>query len=117
MATDTIKVYHNPRCSKSRMAVNYLNSKSIAFETVLYLDTKLSVTTIKDILNKLNCAPLDLMRKGEAIYKSVVKDKNLSESQLIDMLIKYPNLIERPIIIKGKRALIARPTELIDSIL
>lgn len=114
---NSIQVYHNPRCSKSRMALEYLRSKSIIFETVLYLENKLSESELKGILKKLNIAPLELLRKGEEFYKTEIKNKSLSDDELIKMMIKHPNLIERPIVIQGNNAIIARPAELIDTIL
>jgi arsenate reductase (glutaredoxin) len=114
---DSIQVYHNPRCSKSRMALEYLRSKSIKFETVLYLEKKLSESELKSILNKLNISPLELLRKGEEIYKTEIKNKSLSDDELIKMMIKHPNLIERPIVIIGNKAVIARPAELMNTIL
>jgi arsenate reductase (glutaredoxin) len=114
---DSIQVYHNPRCSKSRMALEYLRSKSIKFESVLYLENKLSESELKSILNKLNISPLELLRKGEEIYKTEIKNKSLSDDELIKMMIKHPNLIERPIVIQGNNAIIARPAELMNTIL
>jgi arsenate reductase (glutaredoxin) len=114
---EAIQVYHNPRCSKSRMALEYLHSKSINFESVLYLENKLTENELKGILKKLNISPLELLRKGEETYKNEIKNKSLSDNELIKMMIKHPNLIERPIVIKGNKAVIARPTELIETIL
>ena len=114
---DSIQVYHNPRCSKSRMAINYLKAKSIEFETVLYLEKKLTINDLESILRKLNLSATDLLRKGEEVYKVEIKGKNLSDAEIIQLMIKHPNLIERPIIIKGNKAVIGRPTELIDRIL
>jgi arsenate reductase len=114
---EAIQVYHNPRCSKSRMALEYLHSKSINFETILYLENKLTENELKEILKKLNIAPFKLLRKGEEIFKSEIKNKTISDNQMIKMMIKHPNLIERPILILGNKAVIARPTKLIETIL
>lgn len=113
----SIQVYHNPRCSKSRMAINYLQDKSIEFDTVLYLEKKLTINDIESILKKLNLSASELLRKGEEVYKVEIKGKNISDAEIIQLMIKYPNLIERPIIINGNKAVIGRPTELIDKIL
>lgn len=114
---EAIQVYHNPRCSKSKMALEYLRLKSIKFETVLYLENKPTENELKGILKKLNISPKELIRKVEEIYKTEIKNKNLSDDVLIKMMIKHPNLIERPIVIQGNNAVIARPAELIDTIL
>lgn len=114
---ENIQVYHNPRCSKSRMAIDYLKAKSIEFDIVLYLEQKPSASELKSVLNKLKLAPSELLRKGEDVYKTQVKNKDLTDDELIQLMINYPNLIERPIIINGDKAIIARPTELIQKII
>jgi len=114
---NSIQVFHNPRCSKSRMALEYLHSKSISFETVLYLENKLTENELKGILKKLNISPSELLRKSEEIYKTEIRNKNLSDDELVKMMIKHPNLIERPIVIQGNNAVVARPAELIETIL
>jgi len=112
-----ITIYHNPRCSKSRQGVAYLTEAGVEFETVLYLKDPLDQSTIKTILKKLNCSPIELIRKGESVWKEHFKGKELSDEQLIDAMIEQPKLIERPIIVKGAKAVIGRPTQLIDQLL
>jgi arsenate reductase len=99
------------------MAINYLQAKSIEFETVLYLEKKLTINDLESILRKLNLSASELLRKGEEVYKVEIKGKNISDAEIIQLMIKHPNLIERPIIINGNKAVIGRPTELIDKIL
>ena len=96
-----VKVYHNPRCSKSRMALDYLKNNHIEFDVVEYLKDPLTKEELKDILIKLNISPLELMRKQETDYKLHVNGKNLSEDQLIRAMIDYPKIMERPIVIKS----------------
>ena len=110
------KVYHNPRCSKSRMALEYLNDQNSEFETVEYLKETPTVQDMKDVLNRLGIKAEELIRKGEADYKENFKGKNLTENEWIDAMIKFPKLIERPIVIRGDRAIIARPTERIEEL-
>ncbi len=110
-------VLHNPRCRKSREAVHYLNEKGVAFETRLYLEDRLDVSALQAILEQLQMSAFALVRKTEQVYKDQVKGKDLSEEALLQLMIKHPKLIERPIIIKGDKAVVGRPKELIDTIL
>jgi arsenate reductase len=111
-----MKIYHNPRCRKSREGVQYLTDKGVKFEIIEYLKDSLSKETIQILLNKLNITALDLIRKNEKIWKENFKDKNLSEKELIEVLHKEPKLIERPIIESENLAVIGRPKENIDSL-
>ena len=111
-----MKIYHNPRCRKSREGVQYLTDKGVEFEIIEYLKDNLSKETIQILLNKLNITALDLIRKNEKIWKENFKDKNLSEKELIEVLYKEPKLIERPIIEAGFKAVIGRPKENIDKL-
>jgi arsenate reductase len=116
MATD-IKVLHNPRCSKSRCALDYLKAKDRAFEVIEYLDKPLSKEEMKAILKKLNIPAEQWVRKNEEDYKTHFKGKTLSDDEWIDAMLKFPKLIERPVVIVGERAVIARPDERILEIL
>lgn len=106
-----MKIYHNPRCSKSRDSYNLLVDKGLDFETVEYLKTPLNKKEIKALLKQLDIPAADLIRKGEADYKENYKGKDLTESQWIDAMVQFPKLIERPIVVKGNRAVIGRPIE------
>ena len=111
-----MKIYHNPRCRKSREGVQYLTDRGVEFEIIEYLKDKLSKETIQILLNKLNITALELVRKNEKIWKENFKDKNLSEKELIEVLHKEPKLIERPIIEAEFKAVIGRPKENIDKL-
>jgi len=106
-----MKIYHNPRCTKSRDALKFLESKKIEPEVKLYLNEKMTQKEIKGLLSMLDMSPLEVMRKGEKDYKEQVKGKDLSDAALIKLIVAYPKLLERPIIINGKKAVIARPLE------
>lgn len=110
------KVYHNPRCSKSRMALQYLDEQNTAYDVVEYLKELPTAEELKDVLEKLSMKPVELIRKGEADYKEHFKGKDMTDKQWIDAMIKYPKLIERPIVINGDHAVVARPTEKIDEL-
>ena len=112
-----IKIYHNPRCSKSRLGVQALEEHGQHFEIIKYLDNPLTFDELENIIKKLGIAPLDLIRKNEAIWKSDFKGKNLSDDKIVQAMIDHPKLIERPIVVHGNKAVIGRPTEQIFEIL
>ena len=106
-----LKIYHNTRCSKSREACSILQDKGVEFETTEYLKTPPTQKEIKGLLKMLGMKAQDIVRKGEPLYKEKFADKKLSESQWVKALAENPILIERPIIIKGNKAIIGRPPE------
>jgi arsenate reductase (glutaredoxin) len=107
----TTTIYHNPRCGKSRAALAILEEKGLAFETVEYLKTPLTKEELRAIVKRLGIKPEALVRKGEDIYKEKFAGKTLSDDQWLEALAKHPILIERPIVVKGERAVIGRPPE------
>ena len=113
----SIKIYHNSRCSKSNAALKELDSQDIDFEIINYLENPPSVEEIKEILKLLGIAPLELMRTTEAVFKEQIKGKDLSDEELILAMHENPILIQRPIIINGERAVIARSDDAIEDIL
>lgn len=110
-------IYHNPRCSKSRQTLQLLEEKGVSPEVILYLNDVPTKSDLKSILKKLNISADELIRKGESDYKENFKGKNLSEDEWIDAMIKFPKLIERPIVVKDDRAVIGRPPESVLEIL
>lgn len=113
----TIKIYHNPRCSKSRQAIELLESKNLNFEIKLYLQDSLTSEEITTILNMLKLPAINIIRQKEAEFKENNLSPNMSDEQLIKAIIKSPKLLERPIVINGKKAAIGRPVENILDIL
>jgi len=111
-----ISVLHNPRCSKSRCALQYLDDKNIEYSIVKYLDTPPSIAELSDIVAKLGIEPFALVRTTEAVYKEEYKGKELTGEEWIIAMCENPKLIERPIVINGDKAIIARPAEKIDEI-
>jgi len=111
-----ITIYHNPRCSKSRLGLQFLTEKGINPNVVEYLDVPFTEKSLKELINKLQIKPIDLIRKQEDDFKPY-KGKNMSDDELISLMVKYPKLIERPIVVNGNKAVIARPTENICNIL
>ncbi len=112
-----IKIYHNPRCSKSRQGLAIVEESGKEFEVIKYLDKVTTEKEVKEILQLLNISAIELVRKNEAIWKENFKGKKLSENEIISTLVKYPKLIERPIVINNSKAIIGRPPSNIFSIL
>lgn len=116
--TDSTIIYHNPMCSKSRAAMELLTDNNIETTVVKYLDTPPDKETLTSLLDMLGLEPRELMRKGEQEYAdNNLADESLSRDELIDAMLKYPRLIERPIVVKNGKAAIGRPIENIINIL
>ena len=113
-----ISIYHNPRCSKSRQTLQLLEQQQLTPRIIEYLDTPPDAATLSQLLDMLGLAPRELMRKGEAEYKaSGADDPSLSREQLIALMVRFPSLIERPIVVSGGKAVIGRPPERVLEIL
>ena len=113
-----LKIYHNPKCSKSRKTLEIIKNKNIKPIIILYLENTLSKKEIKNLLSKLRLSVRDILRTGEDEYKiNNLQNENLSEDKLIDFIIKFPKLLQRPIIVKNNKAIIARPPEVVLSLL
>lgn len=111
--TDAVKIYHNPRCSKSRDTLSLLKSNGIEPEVVLYLETPPDAQTIRQLLKMLDMGSArELMRQKEDLYKSLnLNDTHLTEERLIQAMVDNPKLIERPIVVANGKARIGRPPE------
>ena len=113
-----IIIYHNPKCSKSRKALEIIKSKNIEPTIILYLLNKLSKTEVKNLLSKLGLSIRDILRTGEDEYKNNnLKNEKLSDDKLIQFLIKFPKLLQRPIVVKNNKAVVGRPPENILDVL
>ncbi|MCZ4319618.1 arsenate reductase (glutaredoxin) [Aequorivita viscosa] len=110
-------LYHNPRCSKSRQALQLLEEEGETIEIIKYLETPPSHQELKQVIELLGIQPIALIRTNEAAWKENYKGKALTDDELIDAMIKYPKLIERPIAIKGTHAVIGRPPQKVLDIL
>ena len=106
-----MKIYHNPRCSKSRQTLALIEEKGAKVEVLEYLKDIPTKAELKDILSKLGIPAEQLLRKGEADFKENFKGKSLSDDEWIDAMIQYPKLIERPIVVEGNKAVLGRPPE------
>lgn len=114
----TVTIYHNPRCSKSRQTLALLEDKGVSPKVVEYLKTPPSVDELKGILKKLGLKPQDIVRKCEARYAELgLKDRAVSDEELIALMADNPVLIERPIVVADGKAAIGRPPETVLTIL
>lgn len=112
-----LTIYHNPRCSKSREGLQLLELQDKPFTVVKYLNEPLTKQELTELIKKLGISPIELIRKNEATWKEQYKDQELTDDTIIEAMLQHPNLIERPIVVNGDKAVIARPAENIKSIL
>ena len=108
-----IKIYHNPRCRKSREGLQILENSGKEFEIIKYLEDIPSEEELAKIIKKLNINPIQLVRKNEKVWKENYKGKDLSDHEIVKAMIENPKLIERPIVINNNKAVIGRPPETI----
>lgn len=112
-----ITIYHNPRCSKSREGLCEIESLNQEFIVRKYLDEPFTKEELTQVIKMLGIKPLELVRTKEKIWIDEYKNKNLTDAQIIEALLTHPKLIERPIVVKNGKAVIARPLEMINKIL
>lgn len=113
-----VTIYHNPRCSKSRQALQLLEDAGVQPDVVKYLEAPLDVKSLDALLTKLGLEPHDVMRTGEDVYKELgLKNKPVSREEGLKVLVEHPILLERPIVVKGDRAVVARPPERVNELL
>ncbi len=110
------KIYHNTRCKKSRAGLQYLETKTNDFEIVEYLKTGISETELKEILKKLGKKPEEMIRKQEKIFKENYKGKSFSDEEWVKIISENLKLLQRPIIVKGEKAVWGDPPENIDEL-
>lgn len=112
-----IQIYHNSRCGKSRECLVFLENSGQKYEIVKYLEDVPSFGELKEIIQKLGIKPIELVRRKEKIWTENFKDKTLTDDEIVQAMVANPILIERPIVINGDKAVIARPLEKAAAIL
>ncbi|KAA0137860.1 arsenate reductase (glutaredoxin) [Gimesia chilikensis] len=113
-----MKIYHNPRCGKSRQTLALIEEAGIEPEVIEYLKTPPTAEELDAILKKLKIEPQELMRKSEAIYKELkLGERELSRDEAIAVMLEHPKLIERPIVVQGRKAVLGRPPENVKELL
>ena len=111
MTKETIRIYYNPRCTKCRNTVTLVQEHGYQTDLIEYLVTPLSKIELKALLKKLGMKPLELIRTGETLFKEKYAGHTLSDEEWLDAMVAYPILMERPVVVRGNKALIARPPE------
>jgi len=106
-----MKIYHNPRCSKSRQTLQLIKEAGVDVEIIEYLNEVPTAEELKLVLMQLNLKPFEIVRKGEAVYKEKFKNSSFNDDEWIKIMMEYPKLIERPIVVKGNKAVLGRPPE------
>ena len=118
MSKEKITIYVKPTCTTCRKVLKILRESEADFDSVNYFEEPLSKKTLTQLVKSLGITPRDLLRKNEKIYKELgLSKKELSDSQIIELMIKHPDLLQRPIVIKGKEVVLARPAEEIEKLL
>ncbi|MCD6596952.1 MAG: arsenate reductase (glutaredoxin) [Bacteroidales bacterium] len=112
-----LKIYHNPRCKKSRAGLAYLKEKTSDFEIREYLKKPFTPKELIEALQKMNKKPFEIIRKQEEVFRKQYKGKEFPDDQWIKILIENPKLIERPIVVSNNKAVLAQPPENIDELL
>ncbi len=112
-----MKIYHNPRCTKSRETLQLIRDAGLEPEIIEYLNDVPTESELKELIVMLGIKPYDFLRQGEADFKENFKEKDLSDAEWIAAMVKYPKLIERPIVVKQKKAVLGRPPENVKTFL
>jgi arsenate reductase len=112
-----MKIYHNPRCRKSREGLEILRNSGCEFEIIEYLKSVPMASDLAEIIEMLGIKPSELVRTSESIYKEKYKGRSMTDDQWIEAMIEYPKLIQRPILVSGKKAILGRPPEQFNTLL
>jgi arsenate reductase len=112
----SVTVYHNPRCSKSRCALEFLSERNVDFTVIEYLKDPFTKESLETLIRQLNIPAMDLIRKNEPEYKEHFRGERLSDEEATEAMLKFPKLIERPVVVKDGKAVVARPTERIEEL-
>lgn len=118
MSIDKITIYIKPTCTTVRKALKILRESGAVFEPVNYYETPFTKRKLSGLIKKLGMAPRELLRKNEKIYKELgLAKKELKDSEIIDLMVEHPDILQRPIAVKGDRVILARPAEEIEELL
>ncbi len=108
-------ILHNSRCGKSREAIKFLDEAGIDYQVREYLKDELTYDELVDVITKLGVKPIEIVRTTEAIWKDEFKGKDFTDAELIQLMVDYPKLIQRPILLDDKNGVVGRPLELIEN--
>lgn len=114
---NAITIYQKPTCSTCRQALGLIKESGIPYTAVNYYETAFTKSRLKALLKKAGLSPADVLRKKEDVYKTLkLAEKRLSDDELLDLLVEYPDLLQRPLVERGNSALLARPAELVRNL-
>ena len=114
---DKIKIYQKPTCTKCRETIGILKERGVEFDSVNYYEAPLTAAELRDLVEKLGISPRDLLRKGEKVYRELkLAQRELTDDELIVLMIENPDLIQRPIVVRGKKAVLGRPPESVEDL-
>jgi arsenate reductase len=117
-AEDEITAYQKPTCSKCRATIKMLDDRGVAFQAINYYETPLTSSQVRDLIAKLGVSPRDKLRKDEQIYRDLeLGRREVSDEELIDLMAQHPDLIQRPIAVRGDEAVLGRPIENVEKLL
>lgn len=115
---DDIKVYQKPTCSKCRETLGILKQEGVSFESINYYEKPLNREELRRLLEKLGIPPRELLRKGEQVYRELqIGQRELTDDQIIEIMVQHPDLIQRPIVVRGEKAVLGRPPENVKELL
>ena len=112
-----VKIYHNPRCSKSRSAVQILEERGVPYEVVRYMDEPMTEEEFLELLDLLDLEAPELLRTDEKIWRENYRELELNEDELVMLMLEHPQLMQRPIVVNGSKAVVARPPERVLEVL
>ena len=116
--SERIKIYQKPTCSKCRATLQILNDRGAEFDSINYYETPLKVEELRGLIEKLGVSPRDLLRKDEQVYRELkLGHRDLTDDELISLMVENPDLMQRPIVVSGDRAVLARPPENVEELL
>jgi len=116
--SDKIKIYQKPTCTKCRETIGILKDRGVEFDSVNYYETPLTVPELRDLVLKLGISPRELLRKGEQVYRELkIGQRELTDDELIALMVENPDLMQRPIVVRGKKAVLARPPESVEDLI
>ncbi|MGA9770568.1 MAG: arsenate reductase (glutaredoxin) [Blastocatellia bacterium] len=116
--SEVIRVYQKPTCSKCRATLGILEECAVEFDSINYYETPLTTEELRGLINKLAVSPRDLLRKDEQLYRDLrLGERNLSDDELIRLMVENPDLMQRPIVVRGDKAVLGRPPENVEKLL
>ena len=116
--SDKIKIYQKPTCTKCRMTIGILKDRGVAFDSINYYENPLSADELRKLIDKLGIEPRELLRKDEKIYRDLdLARRQIPDDELITLMVENPDLIQRPIVVKGEKAVLGRPPQSVEELL